>query len=148
MRLLENPRRLLQAYLAAVACDMKQPTDSLCYQFSIGGSGDSSSLCLANLVMMAGSIDGGSVRPSGTFNVTPIKSVVAKVVPRQENTANTFNVPLYRQAALISDLARTPVHNGESDNFVSGITLPTSSSEDALLERGTAMFCRIPEQLT
>lgn len=148
MRLLENPRRLLQAYIGAVACDMKKPTESLCYQFSIGGSGDSSSLCLTNLVMMAGSIDGGSVRPSGAFNVTPIKSLVAKVVPRQENTANTFNVPLYRQAALISDLARTPVHNGESDNFVYGVTLPTSSSEDALLEAGTAMFCRIPEQLT
>ena len=148
-RLLENPRRLLDAFLTEAAIEMKLPNDALCYQFQMASAagGDSRTLCLTNLVMMAGTVTVGGLEPAPCSSITPVSALRAKVVQASPATGNTFPVPLYHQAHLVSDEITTPVHNGQSDNFVCSVTLPTSDSEDVLLEAGTTMFCRIPEQL-
>ena len=148
-RLLENPRRLLQAFLTEAAIEMKLPNDALCYQFQMASAagGDSRTLCLTNLVMMAGNITVSGLEPAPCSSITPVSALRAKVVQASAGPGKTFPVPLYHQAHLVSDEITTPVHNGQSDNFVCSVTLPTSDSEDVLLEAGTTMFCRIPEQL-
>jgi hypothetical protein len=157
MRLLENPRFLLTAYLADNAIETNRSFDSVQYDF-LGSeeiSIEPGALFLTRLAIIAGSAKGGVVSIRRDPDDQPsmvISSLVAKVVPKGKGNNKASPIPLYRQAFLSAIGGKTEQEvataNGDSDNFVCNIMMPVDCSESALLQAGTRFVCRLPQQLS
>ncbi|OHS99238.1 Dynein heavy chain family protein [Tritrichomonas foetus] len=77
--------------------------------------------------------------------------LLCNVVKKAARQGRTFRCPLYK-SFLIKGLNRTdeqidPVE-GESNNFVWEIELPTDQAEKQWIEMGTSLVCCVPEQFT
>ena len=81
---------------------------------------------------------------------TQLTAVVAKVVNKSSKRPKTFAVPMFKNALISSmdfhDSALSFIQEGESNNFVYDVKLPTDLPENELAQFGTTIFCRMPEQ--
>jgi hypothetical protein len=157
MRLVENPRFLLEAYLADNAVETNRSFDSLQYEF-IGTEGvtiEAGALFLTRLTIIAGDLRSGVVSVNRNIDDPPatiVSALVAKLVPKGKGDSTAAPVPLYREG-FVSGLGgrkeqEVTTSKGDSDNFVCNIMLPLDSAESTLLQAGTRFVCRIPAQMT
>lgn len=171
MRLIEYPDSLIRSFMLDTALTENQSLDSLCFQFSIILNEDDENLpekCLhMNKVYLVNAdyshsfdpsfyddegVDGELIiRKSGKNSIMQpfrqVASLVAKVVPIASKQKLVFNVPMFKNAVTkLMNIEKVEVENGESNNFVYNVPLPTAVPEIDIQQNGASLFCRMPEQ--
>ena len=156
MRLLEYPDQLLKSFLIHCAVEDNLHPDTLTYQFSIVDGtppSDPRSLFLTRLHLANGNYVDDKLTIDRDPNKPPftqLTAVVAKVVNKSSKRPKTFAVPMFKNALISSmdfhDSALSFIQEGESNNFVYDVKLPTDLPENELAQFGTMIFCRMPEQ--
>jgi hypothetical protein len=152
MRLVENPRFLLEAFLTDAAMEMNIGAGQGHYEFAISDSTadiEPHCLFLTRTSLACCDVTDGSLtlkREPTTGPVKIVTSLTAKVVTRTRTYAQSFGLPFFKQG-LVGTQADGTATDGSSDNFIWEIILPIDGNEMAFDLAGAAMFCRITDQL-
>jgi hypothetical protein len=152
MRLVENPRFLLEAFLTDTTTEMNVGVGHGHYEFAIFDSiADIEPHCLflTRTSLACCDVSDGSLTLKGESKTGPVKvvaSVTAKVVAKTKAHLKCFGLPFFKQG-LVGTQADGRVTDGRSDNFIWEIELPVEGNEMAFDLTGAAMFCRITDQL-
>jgi hypothetical protein len=152
MRLIADPRFLLESYLTDAAIELNIPYETARYEFTVSdglANIESNSIFLTRTTLISGDIRGGRVSPKvdGKCPLKPIAAITAKVVTKLKgNPSKYFALPMLRQG-LVGDHGWTPENQGgDSTNFVWSVTMLSEASESALDQAGSTIFCQIPDQ--
>jgi hypothetical protein len=155
MRVLENPRRLLEAFLNDVSMEMSVPFDTAKFEFSVVegmANIEAHALYLTRAIIASGDIKARTVTTKLDKSAPPVRtisSIQAKVVTRVNTKAKVAPIPMFKQAFIGTegDGGEMPVVHGESANLVWTVTLQCDGTESGFDLGGTALFCRVPDQL-
>jgi hypothetical protein len=157
-RMIDNLRAFMIAFASECAVQMRTTVDSLTYEFQLMGTGEvgETAFVLTNLYLFCGGLssDGGLTTPEDEKAVTfiPVSSMACKVVRKTSvRGKSNYVCPLYKRA-LCRGVNRTlddlEIVEGVNNNLVWECGLYTEKLEGDFIGYGTALFCRIPDNLS
>jgi hypothetical protein len=152
MRLIGNPRFLLQAFLTDAAAELGIPYGAALFEFKVNDSlanVEPGTIFLTRLSVMCADIRAGRVgqKASGKAPMKSVPAITGKVVASLKlNPSKCFALPLFRQALVGDHGFQAEVENGEVHNFVWNVMLPSEGPSEAVLDQaGATLFCQLPD---
>jgi hypothetical protein len=156
VRLIDNLRGFMLAFLNECASQMSTTVDSLAYEFQLNGTGESGEtvFVLTNLYLMSGGVkEDSTLTVPDDEKVTVFNSIATmscKVVRKVQMRGKTlYNCPLYRTAfcsGLGQDLSDLQLWEGKGENLVWECGLVADKLDSEFAGYGTALYCRVPDQ--
>jgi hypothetical protein len=152
MRLIADPRFLLQAFLTDAAVELKIPFETARYEFTVSdglANIEPNCIFLTRTTLMCGDISAGRIGPKadGKCPLKPIPAITANVVTELRGNASTYyGLPMLHHG-LVGDHGYVPTNEGgDSANFVWNIAMMAEAAEDVMDQAGSTIFCQIPDQ--
>jgi hypothetical protein len=142
-------RGFFVAFQLEFACENEMKADSLHLEFFPPGDYEKH-LVIHGLFLCNAVIDKGSLAVAkGNRVFVPAGDLWCRVSDRgREGYKNKFICPLFKcvmmKGLIIKELVA--MYDGQTDNFVRDILLPTARGDRSFLLNGTALYCQIPWQ--
>jgi hypothetical protein len=156
-RAIDDLRSFMFAFLSDTAVSKGAPENGVIYEFSIVEQSTEvppDAFGLKGVYMVAGGIENGklSLPPEEGATSQKLPLLLCKVVEKAEDVEEEqlFKCPLYR-TAFVNELNMNEedfeLSEAEFDNFVWEVALATDEPEIDFILTGTALFCRVPDQI-
>jgi hypothetical protein len=152
MRLIDDPRFLLECFLTDSAIELNVPYETARYEFTVTdglANIESNSIFLTRTSLICGDIRGGRIAPKieGKSPLKSIAAITAKVVTKLKSNPNKyFPLPMFKQGLVGDHGYVSTIDGGDSSNFVWSIMMLSETTEIMMDQAGSTIFCQVPDQ--
>jgi hypothetical protein len=153
VRMIDNVRGLFAAHLHDAAVRTGRDAGSIYHDFAPGAEAKTDDVVLTSLWLMNGAWARGKLtmaKGAGARIFVEMPPIVCRLTDQAPAyTDNVFICPLYKCVFLKDRIspALMTMHDGETDNFVLNVLLPTDFSDRTWLLNNVGLYTQVPANL-